>query len=81
MLYLDVDRERVDLFRHDGDHKLLETKRDEGTYQCDGPIHNLVELVLGLTDENLSPAFCGLRATEILDAAYRSSVSGREESV
>jgi len=81
MLYVDVDRERVDLMRYDGDHRLLETARDEGSYQCDGPIHSLVELVLDLTDENLYPAVCGLRSTEILDAAYRSDASGREESV
>ena len=79
MLNFDIDRERVDLYRHDGEHQLLEVGRDEGAYQCDGPLHNFVELILGLDDANLSPGYCGLRAVELLDAAYRSSRSGQEE--
>ncbi len=81
MLNFDIDWERVDLYRHDGEHRLLEVGRDEGAYQCDGPLHNFVELMLGLDDENLSPGYCGLRAVEMLDAAYRSNKSGMEEGV
>ena len=79
MLNFDIDRERVDLYRHDGEHRLLDVRRDEGAYLCDGPLHNFVELILGLEEANLSPGYCGLRAVELLDAAYRSSRSGQEE--
>ena len=79
MLNFDIDRERVDLYRHDGEHRLLDVRRDEGAYLCDGPLHNFVELILGLDEANLSPGYCGLRAVELLDAAYRSSRSGQEE--
>lgn len=81
MLNFDIDRERVDLYRHDGTHHLLEVKLDEGAYRCDGPLHNFVELILGLDDRNLSPGACGMRAVEVMSAAYRSNKSGREERV
>lgn len=81
MLNFDLDRERVDLLRLDGKHRLLEVELDEGAYQCDGPIHNFVELILGLDAQNLSPGITGMRAVEILDAAYRSSRSGKEETI
>jgi len=80
-LNFDVDRERVDLFRHDGEHVFLEVARDEGSYQCDGPLHNFIELIHGLEETNHSPAVIGMRAVEILDAAYRSNASGKEEAV
>ena len=80
-LNFDIDRERVDLFRHDGAHEFLEVARDEGSYRCDGPLHNFVELIHGLDEMNLSPAMIGMRAVEILDAAYRSHLSGKQEAV
>jgi predicted dehydrogenase len=55
--------------------------RDEGSYQCDGPLHNFIELIHGLEETNHSPAVIGMRAVEILDAAYRSNASGKEEAV
>ncbi len=39
------------------------------------PANNLVDIILG-KDENRSPAEIGVRAVELLDAAYRSSAAG-----
>ena len=41
----------------------------------------IVDLVLGRTLENPSPAALGARVVEILDGMYRSAASGRSESV
>ena len=41
----------------------------------------IVDLALGHTTENPSPASLGARAVEILEAMYRSAASGRIESV
>lgn len=41
----------------------------------------IVDLALGRTTENPSPAALGARVVEILDAMYRSAVAGRIERV
>jgi hypothetical protein len=41
----------------------------------------MVDLVLGRTTENPSPAELGARVVEVLDGMYRSAVSGRIEAV
>lgn len=78
VLLFDIDRERLDVYRHDGNHRILEVSRDDGAYRCDGPPHEFVELILGLTDRNSAPGGVGMRAVEIIDAAYRSHERGKE---
>lgn len=73
MLNVDVDRERVDLYRHDGAEETVELERDEGAYRCDGPPHEFVELILGLTDQNSSPVEIGVKAVELVAGAYQSA--------
>lgn len=73
MLNLDIDRERLDVYRHDGEAVIVDLERDEGAYGCDGPPHEFVELILGLTEQNSSPVEIGLRAVELIDSAYRSA--------
>ena len=41
----------------------------------------IVDLVLGRTIENPSPASLGARVVEVLDGMYRSAASGRFEAV
>jgi hypothetical protein len=41
----------------------------------------IVDLVLGRTTENPSPAELGARVVEVLDGMYRSAASGRIEAV
>ncbi|HVV99997.1 MAG TPA: hypothetical protein VHB77_06650, partial [Planctomycetaceae bacterium] len=66
---------------NDRNHVEPELASDAGRYECSGPPHNFIELVRGLTDVNSAPGEAAMRSVEILDAAYRSAVSGKAESV
>lgn len=81
MLLLDVERERMELRRHDGKDAALFPERGAGDYSCEGPPANFVELVLGKTAENHAPGWAAMRSVELLDAAYRSALSGHPEEV
>lgn len=81
MLLYDVERERAELHLHNGQSFVAPFEPGDGAYRCDLPPHQFVELALGLTDENLSSGELALASVEILDAAYRSVASGRDESV
>ena len=81
MLLLDCERARAELKRHDGAHEIFAVDPASGGYQCDGPPANFVDLILGRTQTNWAPGEAAMRGVEMLDAAYRSAVSGREEKV
>jgi len=81
MLLLDCERARLELRRHDGQLRRLELTPDAGAYTCDGPPHNFIDLVLGKTTDNFSPGESAMRSVLLLDAAYRSALSGRAEAV
>ena len=81
MLLLDCERARLELTRHDGINESMDLKPDAGAYDCLGPPANFVDLISGAMDVNYSPGEAAMRAVEVLDAAYRSSMSGKEEDV
>jgi predicted dehydrogenase len=81
LLMLDCERARLELRRHDGRHERMELDSDAGAYSCEGPPHNFADLVLGKTAVNWSPGEAAMRSVLLLDAAYRSAVSGREAQV
>lgn len=81
MLLLDVERERLEIRRHDGGSFSLPLEPGDGAYTCDGPPNRFVDLILGKTDQNSSPGEVAARSVELLEAAYRSAVSGRAETV
>jgi len=81
MLLFDVERERLEVHTHAGEHEIHPVAPGDGAYRCDEPPHQFVELILGLTQENNAPGSVGLKAVKVLDAAYRSAQSGREESI
>ncbi|MBM3457754.1 MAG: Gfo/Idh/MocA family oxidoreductase [Armatimonadetes bacterium] len=81
MLLLDVERERLEVRRDDGRDLSLTPEPGSGAYSCEGPPNNFVDLVLGKTEVNSAPGWAGMRSVELLDAAYRSSVSGVPERV
>jgi predicted dehydrogenase len=81
MLLLDCERARAELKRHDGAHEVFAVDPASGGYVCDGPPANFVDLILGRTQTNWAPGEAAMRGVEMLDAAYRSAVSRREESV
>src|SRR5262249_3485256 len=72
---------RLELRRHDGEVRRVELAPDAGAYACDGPPHNFVDLVLGKTADNFSPGATAMHSVALLDAAYRSALSGRPERV
>jgi predicted dehydrogenase len=79
MLLLDCERARLELRRHDGRQESLELAADAGAYSCEGPPHNFIDLIVGNTTENLSPGESAMHSVALLDAAYRSAVSGAVE--
>jgi predicted dehydrogenase len=81
MLLLDCERARLELRRHDGRSERLELAPNAGEYTCDGPPNNFVDLILGRTTVNGSPGEPAMRSVQLLDAAYRSAVSGQVEKV
>src|SRR5262249_60465698 len=60
LLMLDCERARLELRRHDGRAERLELASDAGTYSCEGPPNNFVDLVLGKTAVNRSPGQAGI---------------------
>ncbi len=81
MLLLDMERERLEVRRDDGRDFADFPAAGTGAYSCEGPPHNFIDLVLGRTTENHAPGWAALRSVELLDAAYRSAVSGKSEPV
>ncbi len=80
-LVLDVDRARLEVQRHDGDHFKADIEADAGEYYGGGPPENFADLLLGKTKVNWAPGWAGMRAIEMIDAAYRSVASGTWEEV
>ncbi|HEY7313442.1 MAG TPA: Gfo/Idh/MocA family oxidoreductase [Gemmataceae bacterium] len=81
LLMLDCERARLELRRHDGQHRRVELAPDAGAYTCDGPPNNFVDLILGKTSVNHSPGEAAMRSVLLLDAAYRSARSGQVEPI
>lgn len=80
-LVVDIARNHVSLHLHDGRHETVPLAPGDGAYQCDGPPHEFIDLILGLTKTNHSPGDVAVRSVELLDAAYRSQRSGKKEKV
>ncbi len=81
MLLLDIERERLELRRRDGDDESVALNPGDGAYACDEPLRVLVDICLGRKATNSAPGLVGQRAVEVLDAMYRSAASGRMENV
>lgn len=78
---LDVDRARLEVQRHDGDHIVVDVGDDAGEYYGGGPPDNFTDIVAGKDVTNWAPGWAGMRAIEMIDAAYRSAISGKTEAV
>ncbi len=81
VLDIDLERARMEVQRYDGKHYRMKLKPDDGQYDCLGPPANFVDLVLGKTKTNWAPGEAGMRAIEMIDAAYRSAKSSKPERV
>jgi predicted dehydrogenase len=77
----DLQRELIWLYRAGGEDIRPEVQPGDGLYDCDGPAQTIVDLALDRPVTNWAPGELGARTVEILEAAYRSSRSGRCEEV
>ena len=74
---VDCDRARLEILRHDGDNFSIKLDPDAGEYFGGGPTTNFADIVTGKNDMNWAPGWAGMRAIEMIDAAYRSVKLGR----
>ena len=91
LLYdLEEGRERLEVRREAGHgagdmgdtgDALFQMGAGDGAYACVEPVERFVDLCLDRPVENDAPGEVGMRAVEVLDAAYRSARSGRLEPV
>lgn len=80
-VFLDLERARLELRRHDGQHRQVDLLPDAGAYECTQPPNNFVDLIIGKTATNYAPGEIAMRSVLLLDAAYRSAASGRVELI
>lgn len=74
-LLVDVERERVELRRHDGANRTLAIPPNAGDYECDVPPNRFIELIQG-HGVNQSPGAVAARSVELIDAMFRSAGLG-----
>jgi predicted dehydrogenase len=75
VLLLDVERERLQVRRHDGKHHQFPVPAGEGAYSCEGPPNRFVDLIKG-DGRNDSPGEVAARSVELIDAMYHSASNG-----
>ena len=81
MLLIDIERERLEVRRQDGKDWALPIDAGDGNYSCEGPPNRFIELITGASTSNQSSGEVGARSVALLDAAYRSAISGLPESI
>ncbi len=81
MLLLDIERERLELVRNDGNNKHLDLKAGDGDYPQNLPLDYFVEIVLNGKKNEKVPAVSAAKAVAVLEAAYKSAKSGNLEEV
>jgi len=80
-LSLDFDREQLVIQEVGAASPIVKTWPGAGAYACDRPVQFFVDLCRGRPGRNLASGEIGRRSSEVLDAMYRSAVSGRLEPV
>ena len=76
MLTLDVERERCEIRRDDGNDTTIPMQPGDGDYPASAPWQTFVDLLLGRTTDNPMDATLGVKTIEVLEAAYRSAAEG-----
>lgn len=71
-LLLDVERERLEVRRHDGKNFVMTIPHNAGDYECDVPPNRFIELIQG-HGVNQSPGEVAARSVELIDAMFRSA--------
>jgi predicted dehydrogenase len=75
VLNLDLNRDLLEVLRHDGNHRRIDLPAGAGEYDCDGPPNRFVELIKG-EGRNDSPGDVGARSVELIDAMFESVAEG-----
>lgn len=81
MLLFDIERERVEVRRHDGADVVMPVQSGDGAYSTDSALNRFIELCLGSGVVNPASGEIGARSVEVLEALYRSARSGQPERV
>jgi predicted dehydrogenase len=79
MLLLDMDKERLEVHRNDQSNTIVPLSSGSGEYLRTAPIRAFIDLCCGTRLDNPAPGIVGQRATEVLDALYRSAASRQIE--
>jgi predicted dehydrogenase len=76
VLLLDVERERLTLRRHDGNHRDIPVPAGEGDYSCETPPARFIDLITGASTVNNSPLWVAAHSVELIEAMHRSAAQG-----
>jgi len=74
VLLLDVERERLEVRRHDGKHIHVEVAPHAGAYSCETPPERFIDLIRG-RGSNDSPGDVAARSVELITAMYQSAAN------
>lgn len=80
VLLVDVERERVELRRHDGNHISIPVEPGAGAYQCIEPPMRFVDLIKG-EGANNSDAAIATKTTELLEAMHIAHDTGEPVTI
>ena len=72
---IEIDRDHALLQRHDGAHRDLSVPAGQWNYNCERPVHALVDLALG-RGENLAPGHIGAATVSVIAAILASARNG-----
>ena len=76
VLFLDIERPRLELRRHDGQSTIVDVEPGAWDYSLEGPIDAFMALLRGSGGENLSPPELGARCVELAQALVISDSHG-----
>lgn len=81
MMVFDNERARMELYRMDGNDRIVPITSEEANYDGTLPVRTFARLCAGQSIVNPANAENGARVTEALDALYRSAASGQVENL
>lgn len=81
MLLLDIERERLELRRNDGQHVVVAMQPGDGDYPAEAPFPEFIAICRGLPFQNGAPGEVGVSTVAVLQAAYRSAQNSQAEEV
>lgn len=81
MLLLDMERERLVVRRNDDRNEEYQMESGSGDYTCVEPVKRFIDICAGEVVLNSGPGDVAQKATEVVDAMYRSIDSGKLEAI